>query len=111
MQRLPLSALRAFAAVYEAGGVRPAARALQVTHSSVSRHLHELEAWLGVALTPVTYWSLLLAVPYVSLRLATPSRSFPGPLRPLRILPWLARDTMFLVTLLAGSVRFRSLLL
>jgi DNA-binding transcriptional LysR family regulator len=50
MQRLPLSALRAFAAVYEAGGVRSAARALQVTHSSVSRHLHELEAWLGVAL-------------------------------------------------------------
>lgn len=50
MQRLPLSALRAFAAVYEAGGVRPAARMLQVTHSSVSRHLRELEAWLGVAL-------------------------------------------------------------
>lgn len=50
MQRLPLSALRAFAAVYETGGVRPAARMLQVTHSSVSRHLHELEAWLGVAL-------------------------------------------------------------
>jgi LysR family glycine cleavage system transcriptional activator len=50
MQRLPLSALRAFAAVYEAGGVRPAARTLQVTHSAVSRHLRELEAWLGVAL-------------------------------------------------------------
>ncbi len=50
MQRLPLSALRAFAAVYEAGGVRPAARTLQITHSSVSRHLHELEDWLGVAL-------------------------------------------------------------
>jgi LysR family glycine cleavage system transcriptional activator len=50
MQRLPLSALRAFAAVYETGGVRPAARMLQVTHSSVSRHLRELEAWLGVAL-------------------------------------------------------------
>lgn len=49
MQRLPLSALRAFAAVYEAGGVRPAARMLQVTHSAVSRHLRELEAWLGVA--------------------------------------------------------------
>jgi LysR family glycine cleavage system transcriptional activator len=50
MQRVPLSALRAFAAVYEAGGVRPAARALQVTHSSVSRQVRELEAWLGVAL-------------------------------------------------------------
>ena len=44
MRDLPLNALRAFAAVYETGGVRPAARALQVTHSSVSRHLRELEA-------------------------------------------------------------------
>lgn len=50
MQKLPLAALRAFAAVYEMGGVRPAARALQVTHSSVSRHLRELERWLGVDL-------------------------------------------------------------
>jgi LysR family transcriptional regulator, glycine cleavage system transcriptional activator len=50
MRKLPLSALRAFAAVFETGGVRPAARALQVTHSAVSRHLRELEAWLGVPL-------------------------------------------------------------
>ncbi len=50
MQRVPLSALRAFAAVYETGGVRPAARALKVTHSSVSRQVRELEAWLGIAL-------------------------------------------------------------
>jgi LysR family glycine cleavage system transcriptional activator len=50
MRKLPLSALRAFAAVFETGGVRPAARALQVTHSAVSRHVRELEAWLGVAL-------------------------------------------------------------
>lgn len=50
MRKLPLSALRAFAAVFEMGGVRPAARALQVTHSAVSRHLRELEAWLGVPL-------------------------------------------------------------
>jgi LysR family glycine cleavage system transcriptional activator len=50
MQKFPLAALRAFAAVYETGGVRPAARVLQVTHSSVIRHLRELEAWLGVEL-------------------------------------------------------------
>jgi LysR family glycine cleavage system transcriptional activator len=50
MQKFPLAALRAFAAVYETGGVRPAARALQVTHSAVIRHLRELEAWLGVEL-------------------------------------------------------------
>jgi LysR family glycine cleavage system transcriptional activator len=50
MQKFPLAALRAFAAVYETGGVRPAARALQVTHSAVIRHLRELETWLGVEL-------------------------------------------------------------
>jgi LysR family glycine cleavage system transcriptional activator len=50
MRDLPLVALRAFACVYETGGVRPAARLLQVSHSSVSRHLRDLEAWLGVAL-------------------------------------------------------------
>ena len=50
MRDLPLNALRAFAAVYETGGVRPAARALEITHSSVSRHVRELEAWVGLAL-------------------------------------------------------------
>ncbi len=50
MRDLPLNALRAFAAVYDSGGVRPAARALRVTHSSVSRHLRELEAWIGLPL-------------------------------------------------------------
>lgn len=51
MKGLPLNALRAFAVVYERGGVRAAARELGVAHSSVSRHLAELEGWLGVALT------------------------------------------------------------
>lgn len=50
MRDLPLNALRAFAAVYETGGIRPAARSLQVTHSSVSRHVRELEGWIGLAL-------------------------------------------------------------
>lgn len=50
MRKLPLSALRAFAYVFETGGVRPAARALQVTHSAISRQVRELEAWLGVSL-------------------------------------------------------------
>jgi LysR family glycine cleavage system transcriptional activator len=50
MIKLPVNALRTFAAVYDAGGVRPAARALKVAHSSVSRHLGELETWLGVPL-------------------------------------------------------------
>jgi len=51
MQDLPLNSLRAFAAVYEHGGVRAAARELEVAHSAVSRHLAELEQWLGVSLT------------------------------------------------------------
>ena len=50
MRNLPLNALRAFAAVYETGGIRPAARSLQVAHSSVSRHVRELEGWIGLAL-------------------------------------------------------------
>lgn len=51
MQDLPLNALRAFAVVYASGGVRAAARELGIAHSSVSRHLAELEGWLGVGLT------------------------------------------------------------
>jgi LysR family transcriptional regulator, glycine cleavage system transcriptional activator len=51
MQALPLNALRAFAAVYAHGGVRAAARELEVAHSAVSRHLAELDGWMGVPLT------------------------------------------------------------
>src|SRR6202049_256481 len=51
MRDLPLHALRAFASVYLHGGVRAAARELRIAHSSVSRHLAELEKWLGVKLT------------------------------------------------------------
>ena len=47
---LPLTMLRALATVYETGGVRSAARQLNITHSAVSRHLKELEAWLGTPL-------------------------------------------------------------
>ena len=47
MHELPLNALRAFAIVYAEGGVRAAARELNIAHSSVSRHLGELERWLG----------------------------------------------------------------
>ena len=50
MRELPLNALRAFAAVYSRRGVRSAAQDLGIAHSSVSRHLAELERWLGVPL-------------------------------------------------------------
>ncbi|MEX2124758.1 MAG: LysR substrate-binding domain-containing protein [Woeseia sp.] len=49
MEDLPLNALRAYAVVYAHGGVRSAARELGIAHSSVSRHLAELERWLGIA--------------------------------------------------------------
>jgi len=48
--KIPLNALRAFATVYAQGGIRSAARELGIVHSSVSRHLAELEACLGVRL-------------------------------------------------------------
>jgi LysR family glycine cleavage system transcriptional activator len=47
---LPLNSLRAFALAVEKGGVRPAARELAVSHSAISRHIAELERWLGIAL-------------------------------------------------------------
>lgn len=50
MYDVPINALRVFVAVYETGGIRPAARRLQVAHSSVSRHIRGLEKWLGTAL-------------------------------------------------------------
>lgn len=50
MRDLPLNALRALAAVHAHGGVRAAARELGVAHSSISRHLAELERWVGAPL-------------------------------------------------------------
>jgi LysR family glycine cleavage system transcriptional activator len=47
MKELPLNALRAFALTVDLGGVRAAARELGVSHSAVSRHLRELEKWIG----------------------------------------------------------------
>ena len=50
MKNMPLNSLRAFALAFQAKGLRPASRYLGVSHSAVSRHVKELEAWLGVAL-------------------------------------------------------------
>lgn len=68
-------------------------------------------ALAGAALAWTTPWALLLAAPYAVYRGGPSSRSFPGPLRPLRILPYLARDLVSLVLLLAGSLRHRCLVL
>lgn len=46
----PFTALRAFAAVGEFGGIRKAAAVLELDHAAVSRHLRSLEIWAGVPL-------------------------------------------------------------
>ena len=46
----PLLASRAFDALARCGSVRSAADELAVSHTVVSRHVHNLEAWLGVEL-------------------------------------------------------------
>jgi LysR family glycine cleavage system transcriptional activator len=51
MKTLPLNALRAFGQAVRHGGVRAAARELGISHSAVSRHIAELERWLGVTLS------------------------------------------------------------
>lgn len=49
-RHLPIRALQAFAAIYECGGIRAAARELGIAHSSLSRHVRELTRWAGVRL-------------------------------------------------------------
>jgi LysR family transcriptional regulator, glycine cleavage system transcriptional activator len=46
----PLASLRAFEAVGRLGGIRRAATSLGLDHSVVSRHLRQLEDWVGAAL-------------------------------------------------------------
>lgn len=46
----PFAALRAFEAFARLGGVRKAAAALEIDHSAVSRHIKNLQDWIGVAL-------------------------------------------------------------
>ncbi|MEM8730204.1 MAG: LysR substrate-binding domain-containing protein [Pseudomonadota bacterium] len=50
MRDIPLTLLRALAAVYETGGIRPAGRLLGIQHSAVSRALRDLGAWIETPL-------------------------------------------------------------
>lgn len=43
----PFASLRAFEAVFRTGGIRRAAAFLDLNHAVVSRHIRQLEAWLG----------------------------------------------------------------
>ena len=68
-------------------------------------------ALAGIALAPWSLWSLLLITPYVWARGSEGSRTLKGPLRLLRVLLYAPRDAASLAVLLAGSVRFRALVL
>jgi DNA-binding transcriptional LysR family regulator len=46
----PLAALRAFEAVGRLGGIRRAAKELEIDHAVVSRHIRSLETWVGTPL-------------------------------------------------------------
>jgi len=50
MELPPFAALKAFDAVGRAGGIRRAAILLGIDHTVVSRHLRQLESWVGTAL-------------------------------------------------------------
>ncbi len=66
---------------------------------------------VGVAMAPITAWSLLAFLPYVLYRGSGTTASLGSFLRPLRVLVYLPRDLAALGLLVWGSVRFRSLLL
>ena len=53
----------------------------------------------------------ILVLPYCIFRASEPTRSMRGLLRPLRIAPYFVRDVLSMLILLAGSLRYRSLLL
>ena len=65
----------------------------------------------GLLLAPVALPALALCIPYAALRLSVPSKSFPGVLRPLRILAYFPRDLAAFLLLLAGSLWHRTVLL
>jgi hypothetical protein len=65
----------------------------------------------GVALSWRSPWALALWLPYAVLRASEPTRSLRGPLRLVRVLAYGARDAVSFAVLLAGSIRYRSLLL
>lgn len=76
----------------------------------------KVHAWLvlalvGFALAALALPALLLALPYIITRASEPTRTFRSALRVLRVLAYLLRDLASLGILLAGSARYRALLL
>lgn len=70
-----------------------------------------LLALLGLALTPVSPLALGLLLPYVLVRGTEPTATLRGIRRPLRVVAYFFRDATSFLLLVAGSLRYRSLLL
>lgn len=70
-----------------------------------------MPALIGAALAPWFPIALLLGIPYVLSRGTEPTRTLRGPLRIVRVAAYALRDITSLVVLLAGSIRFRTLVL
>ena len=69
-------------------------------------------ALVGALLAYVTTpFALLACIPYLALRFSEPTNTLSGLRRPLRVAAYLLKDLTTLALLLAGSVRYRSLLL
>ena len=65
----------------------------------------------GLALSAVSSLFLLLWVPYVILRGSESTETLRGGLRVVRVFAYAAKDTLAFLLLLAGSLRYRSILL
>jgi len=65
----------------------------------------------GIVASIAQPWSLILCLPYWWYRASEPTKSMRGVLRPLRVAPYFVRDVFSFLILLAGSLRYRSLLL
>ena len=70
-----------------------------------------LLALAGIALAGLIPAGLALCLPYVLVRATEPTRTLRGALRLLRVAVYAAKDGLSFVLLLAGSIRYRSLLL
>ena len=68
-------------------------------------------ALAGVALSPISLVFLVFVAPYVIERASEKTQRLRGPLRLLRVAMYLPKDITSFAILLAGSVRYRALLL
>lgn len=74
-------------------------------------HAYLTMAVAAGALAAFTPLALVLTLPYIVSRATEPTRTLHGPLRLLRVPIYLVRDLISLSILVAGSLRYRSLLL